>query len=149
LTYVDEPVKKAPGSPDSWWRTGDLGQRGRWGCLHLLDRVVDETPDIGSNLAIEDTLLRRLPELSEALLLPAADAGLPVPVICTRADATFDGRRWATAVKDFPPLADPIHLPWATVPRTSTWKVRRLELRRQLAAAEITPLPCTVRAGTR
>jgi hypothetical protein len=70
-------------------------------------------------------------------------------VICTRADATFDGRRWATAVKDFPPLADPIHLPWATVPRTSTWKVRRLELRRQLAAAEITPLPCTVRAGTR
>jgi acyl-coenzyme A synthetase/AMP-(fatty) acid ligase len=137
VTYVNERERTAPGSPRAWWGTGDLGQRGRWGCLHLLDRIVDESPQLNSNLAVEDLLLLRLPQLSEALVLPAPHNGPPVPVVCTRRDAPLDGAAWADAVADLPSLAAPLHVPWDAVPRGSTWKVRRLELRRQLAAGTV------------
>jgi acyl-coenzyme A synthetase/AMP-(fatty) acid ligase len=137
LTYVNEPAKKAPGSPKQWWGTGDLGKRGRWGCLHLLDRIVDESPQLNSNLALEDVLLLRLPQLNEVLILPSPSGGAPLPVVCTSADRALDLRQWCTAVAGLPDLAPPLQLPWKTIPRSSTWKVRRLELRRQITAGEV------------
>ncbi|GAA1927039.1 AMP-binding protein [Streptantibioticus ferralitis] len=137
LTYLDEPVRRAPGSARNWWSTGDLGQRGRWGCLHLLDRIVDETPELGSNLAYEDLLMQRLPNLNEVLFLPSPSGGPPLPVVCTVGDQPLDAAAWAEAVAGLPPFADPLHVRWNSVPRGSTWKVRRLELRRRLAAGEV------------
>lgn len=131
--YVGEPERVAPGSSKRWWRTGDLGERGRWGCLHLLDRLVDETAEVPSALALEDKLLERVPALSEVIIIPAGNDDSALPVVCTVDDAPLDMRVWQAAVADLPQLRPVLHLQWDQVPRGSTWKVRRLELRRQLA----------------
>ncbi len=135
--YVGEPERTAPGSPKSWWRTGDLGERGRFRCLHLLDRIVDEAPEIASNLALEDILLQRMPSLSEVVVLPAEGDGPAIPVVCTVDEAPFELAAWHAATADLPVLEAPLHLSWQQVPRSSTWKVRRLALRAQLATGAL------------
>ncbi|MEU6209587.1 class I adenylate-forming enzyme family protein [Streptomyces sp. NPDC004311] len=116
-----------------WWRTGDVGYRDRFGRIHLLDRAVDVIPNVESTLEIEDTVLGRLPELSELVVVPGA-AREPVPVVSTRNNEPLDPLRWRQAVVEFPQLADPVQLPLSELPRTATMKVQRIELSRRLAA---------------
>ncbi|MEV7192593.1 class I adenylate-forming enzyme family protein [Streptomyces sp. NPDC093510] len=110
-----------------WWRTGDVGYRTRFGCLHMLDREVDMIAGVRSSLEIEDVVLGRLPELTELVVVPGPDAE-PVPVICTVEDKPLDPARWKAAVAAFPQLADPVQIPQAELPRTATLKVQRLAL---------------------
>ncbi|MEV3873889.1 class I adenylate-forming enzyme family protein [Streptomyces sp. NPDC049906] len=124
-------------SPDGWWRMGDLGYRTRWGCLHLLDREVDEIPGI-STLDLEDKLFTRLPELLEVIIVPGPD-GPPVPVVCTRDDRPLDRGRWDEAVTGLPLLAAPVQRRLDELPHTATTKVKRLELARELAPHPIGP----------
>src|SRR6185369_14715860 len=42
LTYVSAPEQFAEQIDGAWWRMGDMGYRGRWGTLHLIDREVDQ-----------------------------------------------------------------------------------------------------------
>jgi acyl-coenzyme A synthetase/AMP-(fatty) acid ligase len=110
---------------------GDVGHRTRRGCVHVLDREVDQIPDVPSNLQIEDVLLDRLPELTEVVVIPDA-ARHPVPVICTHGGRPIGSGRWAAATDGLPPLEPPVQRDWSSLPRTSTWKIRRLELAKQL-----------------
>ncbi|GLF92646.1 class I adenylate-forming enzyme family protein [Streptomyces yaizuensis] len=119
-------------SRDGWWRMGDLGYRTRWGCLHLLDREVDEIPGISSTLELEDKLFTRLPELLEVIIVPGGD-GAPVPVVCTRDDRPLDRGRWESAVEGLPGLAAPVQRRLDELPHTATTKVKRLELARELS----------------
>ncbi|KUJ68012.1 hypothetical protein ACZ90_22430 [Streptomyces albus subsp. albus] len=110
-----------------WWRMGDLGYRTKWGCIHVLDREIDHIDGVTSNLRVEDTLMERLPELTEIVLVSDAE-GRPVPVVSTHDDRPLDRRAWERAVADLPTMTDPLHCPWSALPMTSTWKVRRQAL---------------------
>jgi acyl-coenzyme A synthetase/AMP-(fatty) acid ligase len=134
LMYVGEPERVAPGPGRAWWSTADIGYRTWLGCYHLLDRAVDEPSEVRSALLTEDDLLQRLPRVTEIVVLPSPH-GPPQPVVATPDGGPLDAREWSRAVGDRP-LAEPIYCRWDAIPRTSTWKVRRLELRRQLEAGE-------------
>ncbi|MEV8515405.1 class I adenylate-forming enzyme family protein [Dactylosporangium sp. NPDC051484] len=131
VTYLGEDARFQGQLVDGWWRMGDMGKMDRWGRVHLLDREIDHVGAIDSNLAVEDELMSALPELREIVIV-ADGAGRPLPVVCTRDDAALDGARWAAATRHLPALATPRHVPFDRVPRTATWKVRRLELARAL-----------------
>lgn len=130
-TYLGEQERYDANRHGDWWRTGDIGYRTKWGCVHMLDREVDMIPGVRSILEIEDLVLSKLEELSELVVVPGPKAE-PVPVICTDEDQPLDRDRWRAAVVDFPQLADPIQIPQAALPRTATLKVKRIELSRRL-----------------
>ncbi|MEU7799823.1 AMP-binding protein [Micromonospora arborensis] len=131
LTYLGEQQRYDNQRQGSWWRMGDLGYRTRLGCLHLLDREVDEIDGFGSTLAAEDTLLDRLDELIEVIIIPGPD-GPPVPVVCTVDDRPLDLTRWASAASTLPPMAAPAQWRLADLPQTATTKIKRLDLAKRL-----------------
>lgn len=132
LTYHGEEDRFAKQVDGQWWRGGDVGYRTRWGCVHLLDREVDVIPTIHSTLEVEDTVLARLAELTELVLVPGPNQE-PIPVVCTRGNQPLDLDRWRAAVADQTPMADPIEIPLTEMPRTATAKIRRIELASRLA----------------
>jgi acyl-coenzyme A synthetase/AMP-(fatty) acid ligase len=130
-TYHGEQDRYDENVNGGWWRTGDVGYRTRLGCLHMLDREIDTIPGVGSSLEIEDSVLDRLDELVELVVVQGPDAE-PVPVVCTRDDEPLVPARWRQATGDYPQLGAPVHLPLAELPRTATLKTRRVELSRLL-----------------
>ncbi|WP_020667110.1 class I adenylate-forming enzyme family protein [Amycolatopsis nigrescens] len=131
LTYLGEHKRYEEVLNGKWWKMGDMGFRGRWGEVYLMDREVDQIDSMDSNLKAEDMLMSRLDELREIAIV-AGRSGEPVPVVCTRGERPLDLDRWRLATADLPTMADPVQLPFDEVPRTSTWKVQRLELTRLL-----------------
>lgn len=129
LGYVGEEERWAAKVWDDWWNTGDVGSIGRTGGVRLLDREVDAIPEL-SCVEVEDVVEDRLPEVLECVVV-GVPGGRPLPVVVT-ADGRLDLPAWRDAVADLPPLADPVPLTWAEVPRTGTGKVRRLELAQRL-----------------
>lgn len=132
-TYFGEQDRYDTNRDGQWWRTGDVGYRTRFGCLHMLDREVDMIPGIRSSLQIEDVVLGRLSELTELVVVQGPNSE-PVPVICTVDDKPLDLARWRAAAAAFPQLADPVQIPQAELPRTATLKVQRLALARRFQA---------------
>ncbi|WP_019887238.1 class I adenylate-forming enzyme family protein [Streptomyces purpureus] len=133
LTYHGEDERYARQVDGDWWRMGDVGHLTPRGCVHLLDREVDLIPSLRSTLEAEDTILARLPELTELVFVPGPDRE-PVPVLCTRDDLPLDLDRWRSAVTDLPAdLAHPVQLRLTDLPRTATSKIRRLELAERLS----------------
>ncbi|MFI1563615.1 class I adenylate-forming enzyme family protein [Streptomyces sp. NPDC020490] len=126
-SYLGTPDQRV----DGWWAMGDFGVVTHRGCLHLYDRIVDREPGVDSLLALEDTILERVPELTEAVLIPVR-GGPPVPVVCTRGDRPLDARAWRAAVAGLRPVAEPVRLAWDDIPHTATWKVKRAEAARVL-----------------
>ncbi|MFJ5736246.1 class I adenylate-forming enzyme family protein [Streptomyces microflavus] len=131
ITYLGEHKRWQKQVHDGWWRMGDVGYRTKWGCLHLLDREVDEIPGIDSTLELEDKLFGRLPELTEVIIVPGPD-GLAVPVVATRDNKPLDTVAWRSAVADLPALAEPVLWRIEDLPQTATTKIKRLELARRL-----------------
>jgi acyl-coenzyme A synthetase/AMP-(fatty) acid ligase len=125
LGYVGEDDRWSAKRDGRWFNTGDIGVRCRNGSLVLLDREVDHAPGL-SCLEIEDVVADRLPEVIECVVLTTR-GGPPLPVAVTE-DGALDRAAWAEAVRDLPPLPDPVALRWDDVPRTATGKVRRAEL---------------------
>ena len=130
-TYYGDQDRYNANLHDGWWRMGDVGYHGRFGCLHMLDREVDMIPGVSSTLEIEDLVMSRLAELSE-LVVVAGPKSEAIPVICTSKDQPLDLDRWRAAVAEFPQLADPVQIPLDRLPRTATLKARRIELSRRL-----------------
>lgn len=131
VTYLGEDERYDRQLYGRWWRMGDLGYRTRRGCLHLLDREVDEISGFGSTLAAEDVLFASLDQLTEVVIVPTAD-GRTLPVVCTKGDVTLDPDAWRAASATLPPMGQPVHLRLEEFPRTATTKVKRLELARRL-----------------
>lgn len=131
ITYVGEEALFAGQLDGAWWNMGDLGRRSRWGCVHLLDREIDHIDGLHSVLKVEDTLMSRLPQLREIVLVPTADHTI-TPVICTKTGDPLDDSVWRRAVRDLPPMANPMLCAWEDLPQTATFKVRRMELRKIL-----------------
>ena len=133
LTYLGTEELHARQLNAGWWRMGDMGYLDRWGRLYLIDREIDQIDAVDSNLEIEDTLLSRLEELREVVVV-AGRSGKPVPVVCTRGDTPLDPDRWKRATDDLSGLTDPLQWRFEDLPRTSTWKIKRVEIARMLAA---------------
>ncbi len=131
VTYYGEEERFSKQVIGEWWRGNDVGYRTRWGCLHLLDREVDVIPTIHSTLEVEDTLLHRLEELTELVIVPGPRKE-PVPVVCTKDDRPLDLARWREAVADQAPMSDPVEMRLTDLPRTATAKIQRIELARRL-----------------
>ena len=53
-------------------------------------------------------------------------------VYSTDSGAEIDARRWRDALAGLPDVETPIHLKFHDIPRTATWKVKRVALRRRL-----------------
>ncbi|MFE3826618.1 class I adenylate-forming enzyme family protein [Streptomyces sp. NPDC059092] len=127
LTYLGARESYDRQLHDGWWQMGDMGYRDRWGGLYLLDREVDLIDAVNSNLAVEDILMSRLEELREVVIVPGAERE-PVPVVCVRGDRPLDARRWGEATADLPGMSAPLQWRFDDLPRTSTWKIKRLEI---------------------
>lgn len=135
VTYLGEHARWEKQLNDGWWRMGDVGYRTKWGCLHLLDREVDQIPGIESALAVEDALFARMEDLVEVVIIPNGD-GVPVPVVCTRYDMPLDRIAWKSAVAGLPAMAEPVQWRFKDLPQTATTKIKRLELARLLDVAD-------------
>jgi acyl-coenzyme A synthetase/AMP-(fatty) acid ligase len=131
LTYLGAPDRYDAQIDGGWWRMGDVGHVTRWGALHLTDREVDQIGSVDSNLALEDLLMSRLEELREVVIVAGGD-GRAVPVICTKGDRPLAAGRWRRATADLPAIAAPVVCRFEDLPRTGTWKIKRLEIARQL-----------------
>ncbi|MEV7090766.1 AMP-binding protein [Streptomyces sp. NPDC093085] len=132
LTYLGAPETYARQLNGGWWQMGDMGYRGRWGGLYLMDREIDMIDSVTSNLAVEDVLMSRLDELREVVIVPGVERE-PVPVVCVRDDRPLDTRRWIEATEDLPVMAAPLQWRFDDLPRTSTWKIKRVEITSMLA----------------
>jgi acyl-coenzyme A synthetase/AMP-(fatty) acid ligase len=130
LAYVGEQHRHDLKVDGEWWVTGDMGVLNRTDAVRLLDREVDHIPG-ASCIEIEDVLLDRLPQLTEAVVL-GRPGELPAAVVSTAGDGEVDGAAWAAATADLPALAPPVRIRWDEFPRTATWKIRRNELRERL-----------------
>lgn len=131
--YLGEQDRHDEKTTGKWWNTGDIGERGRFGRLRLVDREVDVIPGT-SGIELESILLDRLERAAEVTVL-GVPGQLPVPVLCMR-ENQLDPAEWQRAVEGLPELAAPHLVPWEEVPRTATWKVRRLELREQVLGSQ-------------
>ncbi|MFD5752765.1 class I adenylate-forming enzyme family protein [Streptomyces sp. NPDC127033] len=127
LTYLGAQETYDRQLRDGWWQMGDVGYRGRWGGLYLMDREIDLIDEVNSNLAVEDVLMSRLDELREVVIVPGAERE-PVPVVCVRGDEPLDTRRWRAATADLPVMSAPLQWRFDDLPRTSTWKIKRVEI---------------------
>ncbi|MFW6639898.1 class I adenylate-forming enzyme family protein [Nocardiopsis algeriensis] len=146
LTYLGEDGRYRKQLNGSWWSLGDVGYLNRLGLLFLTDRDIDRIDSVDSNLELEDVLMSRLEELLEVVVVADRD-GAPVPLVCTRGDSPLDLRRWREAVRDLPPLAEPLHVPFADLPRTSTWKIQRVQIGRMLAEGTLRTVDQTSPTG--
>jgi len=127
LTYLGGEEQYAKQLSGGWWRMGDVGYRTRWGGLYLTDREIDQIDAVDSNLELEDILMSRLEELREIVVVPGLDGG-PVPVVCTRNDEPLAPQRWKDAVAGLPAMAEPVVCRFEDLPRTGTWKIKRVEI---------------------
>ncbi|WP_280887507.1 AMP-binding protein [Streptomyces sp. LBL] len=133
LTYLGAREQYERQLDDGWWQMGDMGHRSRLGVLHLMDREVDQIDAMHSNLEVEDALMERLEELREVVIVAGADRE-PVPVVCVRGEQPLDAERWRKATADLPAMAEPRQWRFEELPMTATWKVKRVEITRMLAA---------------
>ncbi|MCD9873472.1 class I adenylate-forming enzyme family protein [Streptomyces guryensis] len=133
LTYLGMQDRYDRQLTDGWWEMGDLGYRSRLGALYLIDREIDRIDSVHSNLEVEDALMERLEELREVVIVPGADRE-PVPVVCVRGERPLDPERWREATADLPAMAEPRQWRFEELPMTATWKVKRVEISRMLAA---------------
>ncbi|QOV36092.1 acyl-CoA synthetase [Streptomyces ferrugineus] len=131
LTYLGMQDRYDRQLDDGWWEMGDMGYRSRLGALHLIDREIDQIDAVHSNLEVEDTLMSRLEELREIVIVPGVDRE-PVPVVCVRGERPLDPERWRRATADLPAMAEPRQWRFEELPMTATWKVKRVEITRML-----------------
>lgn len=131
VDYVGETDRWAEKWKGAWWNTGDVGYKDVLGRIHFVDRAVDAIPG-GSATELESTLLDRIEDAVEVIILTRGDRS-PVPVISLNGP-DLSAERWAELTRGLPPMEAPVFVPWEHLPRTSTWKVRRKELREKVFA---------------
>lgn len=131
LTYLGARAQYERQLDDGWWQMGDMGVLNRLGALRLIDREIDRIDAVHSSLEVEDTLMERLEELREVVIVPGADRE-PVPVVCVRGERPLDAERWRAATADLPAMAEPRQWRFEDLPMTATWKVKRVEITRLL-----------------
>jgi acyl-coenzyme A synthetase/AMP-(fatty) acid ligase len=130
IGYLGDEGRYSKKWVDGWWNTGDIAYRDRLNRVVFVDRNVDLISD-RSLTQLESALLSKIPTAEEVVLLKAGGRTI-VPVIVT-SDVEMSGRYFHSVSKISEQLAPPVYLRWEELPLTSTWKVKRSELRDKLA----------------
>jgi acyl-coenzyme A synthetase/AMP-(fatty) acid ligase len=131
IDYLGETDRYLAKRSGDWWNTGDVGFKDIAGRIHFLDRAVDAIHG-GSATAIESALLQRLENALEVVVLTSGD--LPALPVVSMADNALAADDWARATRGLPAMEQPVLMPLEDLPRTSTWKIRRKELRETVFA---------------
>jgi acyl-coenzyme A synthetase/AMP-(fatty) acid ligase len=125
---------------EQWWPMGDIGRINPDGSLELLDRLVDHAEGTDSFLEVEDTVLDRLPELIELVMLKEVGGHDVVAVACPREGEALDPGRLLAALRETSLGAVPVYvMDFDELPLTGSYKVRRLLLRSRLVASGTAP----------
>ena len=139
--YDGDPVATAATLRDGWLETGDLGTLDDQGRLTVLDRRDDLIISGGENIspvAVETVLLRH-PDVVDAAVVGRPDGtwgAVPVAAVVGRDGATLDAASvTAFARERLAAYKVPVTIEMVVaIPRTSSGKILRQEVRRQLAA---------------
>lgn len=124
MSFVGTPAKFAERRHGKWFDTGDIGRRGKYGQVEVLDRVADHIPGVESCLWIEDVLMDRIPDADEVVVVPDENAK-PVAVICMREGKSLDDAAWRAASAGITGLGQPLVVTPEDLKRTATAKPRR------------------------
>lgn len=120
---------------DGWFRTGDLGVKYPDGYIKIMDRLKDIIISGGENISsIEvENILYRMPEIASCAVVAAPHekwGEVPVAFIEIHAGCTLDR---ASVIehcrKHLAGFQVPKHIVFAEIPKTSTGKVQKFELR--------------------
>ncbi len=120
---------------DGWFRTGDLGVKYPDGYIKIMDRLKDIIISGGENISsIEiENVLYKLPEVSACAIVAAPDerwGEVPVAFIEIHKDATLQRDAVIEHCKQhLAKFKVPKHIIFAEVPKTSTGKIQKFELR--------------------
>jgi long-chain acyl-CoA synthetase len=141
LGYWDRPDATAETLRGGWLHTGDLGRMDEHGYLYLLDRAKDLIITGGSNVyAIEvEAALISHPEVRDVAVVGVADRtwGEIVVAVVVSDDAGVEPLLVEHAARELAPYKRPRRYAFVeTLPRNSTGKVLKRELRAQLADSE-------------
>lgn len=120
---------------DGWFRTGDLGVKYPDGYIKIMDRLKDIIISGGENISsIEvENILYRMPEIASCAVVAAPHekwGEVPVAFIEIHAGCTLDRASVIEHCRNH--LAGfqvPKHIVFAEIPKTSTGKVQKFELR--------------------
>jgi acyl-coenzyme A synthetase/AMP-(fatty) acid ligase len=70
-------------------------------------------------------------------VIVAGESGEAIPVICTKDDRPLIAGRWQAATAGLTAMAPPVVCRFDDLPRTGTWKIKRLEVARQLSEGKL------------
>ncbi len=131
LDYIGEHERYQDNFESGWWLMGDHGRLDRQGRLYMEDRTRDRVDRVDSVLRIEDRIIDTLPWVREALLLGDDERRYLVYVPYDGAEVN-EARLLEVAGACPSSQVELVRRPWDELPVTSTWKVRRAVLLRQL-----------------
>ncbi|GAB4588623.1 long-chain-acyl-CoA synthetase [Nocardia sp. IFM 10818] len=124
---------------DCWFDTGDLVRNQGWGHIAFVDRLGDTFRWKGENVATTEVegAFDGIDAITQAVVygvdIPGADGKAGMAAVTLREDTTFDGQATAKALFDrLPAYAVPLFVRVvAELEQTSTFKSRKVELRKQ------------------
>ncbi|MFC9996726.1 long-chain-acyl-CoA synthetase [Nocardia sp. NPDC127526] len=124
---------------DCWFDTGDLVRNQGWGHIAFVDRLGDTFRWKGENVATTEVegAFDGVDAITQAVVygvdIPGADGKAGMAAVTLREDTTFDGQATAKALYDrLPAYAVPLFIRVvAELEQTSTFKSRKVELRKQ------------------
>ncbi|MCA1228079.1 class I adenylate-forming enzyme family protein [Saccharopolyspora sp. 6M] len=138
--YWNDPESTAAAFSDGWFRTGDLGHRTD-GRVHVVDRIKDIVIRGGENVycAEVEAALFEHPDVADAAVVgvPHRELGEQVAAVVRLHDGAKAGADELRAhvgerLAAFK-VPEKVHLRTGPLPRTSTGKVLKRDLRRELA----------------
>jgi fatty-acyl-CoA synthase len=141
LGYYQDEEATRKACPDGWFRTGDLGVMHPDGYIELRDRAKDIIISGGENISsveIEQALASH-PAVLEAAVVAAADekwGEVPVAFVTLRQNAEATAAELTDHVRtQLARFKAPKRVVFGPLPKTSTGKVKKNELRDQLKQA--------------
>jgi acyl-coenzyme A synthetase/AMP-(fatty) acid ligase len=135
LDYLGEHERYRDNFRSGWWLMGDHGRLDGRGRLYMEDRSRDRVEKVDSVLRVEDRIIDTLPWIREALLVGGDTHRYLVYVPYDGADVDEKQLLQVAGLGQLPDL-EVVRLPWAELPLTSTWKVRRALLLEKLHAGQ-------------
>jgi acyl-CoA synthetase (AMP-forming)/AMP-acid ligase II len=147
LGYTDPALTAEAFDADGWYRSGDMGVLDADGFLTITDRVKDVIIRGGENISAAELeeVVAKLPAVAEVAVVAAPDARLgehacAVVRLVPGASLTLDEITDALAAAGLARQKWPEELRFVDdFPRTGSGKIRKIDLRRQIASAAPDP----------
>lgn len=133
LDYLHENERFRSNFVDGWWLMGDYGSISRTGEVRMEDRGDDRLPGVVSALRVEDRITEAIQDVREVVLVGDAERQFLAYTPYEGTEVTAQRVMAASGLPASPSLTVQ-QLEWEQFPMTSTWKVRRSVLLRDLSS---------------